>query len=235
MHKILLVDDVKLLLEIQKKFLASSLVNILTACNGAEALDVATREMPDLIVMDKYMPIMDGIACCTTLKADNHLKHIPVIMVSNATNPSDIDEYNRAGCSAYLPKPLDGKAFLDTIKKFLPAIERRAVRVPVQIEVRLTMSGAAYQAMSEDITLGGIYVSSVLLVSADEELQLSFILPGSDTPTEATGRVVWVNRTAPIGASGLKPGFGIEFTRITGSGIPFMRIEELKKFIAAHS
>ena len=68
MKKILLVDDVKLLLEVQKKYLSASLIQILTACDGHEALEVAGKERPDLIIMDNYMPRMDGITCCRLIK-----------------------------------------------------------------------------------------------------------------------------------------------------------------------
>ncbi len=235
MHKVLLVDDVKLLLEIQKKYLASSMVHVLTAGDGAEALDVARREFPDLIIMDRYMPRMDGVTCCAALKEDPKLKHIPVIMVSNAAKPADLDEYNRAGCSDYLSKPLDGKVFLETIKKFLPAIERRSFRVPLHAEVRLTHNGATFQGRSEDIALNGIYVATGVLIPMGEELSFSFVLPGSDSSMEVRGRVAWINRTGSGGESGYKPGFGIEFLEITGQGIPFLRKGELKDFIFRHA
>jgi len=233
MHKILLVDDVKLLLEMQKRFLAPSKVNILTAADGAEALEVARRERPDLIVMDRYMPNMDGIVCCATLKADPALVHIPVIMVSNAAQPADIDEYNRIGCNGYLSKPIDGKIFLNTIKKYLPSIERRGQRVTCRIEVRLTRNGSVQVGLSEDLSPGGMYVTSGLPISRGDELSVSFVLPGSDSPTEARGRVAWVNRPGMAVRAGLQPGFGIEFLEITGKGIPLLRTSELKSYIAA--
>lgn len=232
MHKILLVDDVKLLLEMQKRFLASSKVNILTAGDGTEALEVARRERPDLIVMDRYMPNMDGIVCCATLKADPALMHIPVIMVSNAAQP-DIDEYNRIGCNDYLSKPIDGKIFLNTIKKYLPSIERRGQRVTCRTEVRLIRNGSVRVGMSEDLSLGGMYVVSALPLSKGDELSGSFVLPGSDSPTEARGRVAWVNRAGMAVSAGLQPGFGLEFLEITGKGIPLLRTSELKSYIAA--
>lgn len=232
MHKILLVDDVKLLLELQKKFLASSNVHILTAGDGSEALEIAHRERPDLIVLDKFMPKMDGIACCSALKADPHLKHIPIIMVSNAVKAEDIEEYTRIGCNDYLAKPIDGKLFLNTIQKYLPSIERRGLRVICRTEVHLSCSGAVHTVMSEDISFGGIYLAAGFSLSRGEEVQLSFVLPGSDTPTEIRGRVAWASRGCLTGRVGLPPGFGIEFLEITGKGMPLLRKSELKDYIA---
>ena len=233
MHKILLVDDVKLLLELQKKFLASSIVHILTAGDGSEALEIAHRERPDLIVLDKYMPKMDGIACCSAIKTDPLLKHIPVIMVSNTARPADITEYVSIGCNDYLAKPIDGKLFLNTIKKYLPSIERRAPRVICRTEVRLTCNGSVHVGMSEDISLGGIYVATNFPLSRKEELRFSFILPGSDTQTEARGKVAWESRGCLTGRAGLPPGVGIEFLEITGKGLPLLRKSELKDYISS--
>lgn len=233
MQKILLVDDVKLLLEIQKKFLASSNINIFTAGDGSEALEVARRERPDLIVLDKYMPKMDGIACCTAIKSDPVLKSIPVILVSNSANQSDIEEYACIGCNDYLSKPIDGKLFLNTIKKYLPAIERRGPRVTCRVEVRLLYKGAVHQVMSEDISLGGMYVITGFPLSRGDELQLSFVLPGSDTMTEARGRVAWSGRGSLSGRAGVTPGAGIEFIEITGKGMPLLRTGELKEYISS--
>jgi two-component system, cell cycle response regulator len=83
MDKILLVDDVKLLLEKKKGLLASSRVHILTASDGHEALAIARKESPKLIVMDNNLSNMDGISCCRVIKTDPHLSHIPVVMLAN--------------------------------------------------------------------------------------------------------------------------------------------------------
>ncbi len=232
MYKILLVDDVKMLLEIQKGFLSSSSVHILTALNGTEALEVAYRERPDLIILDKYMPKMDGIACCSTIKSDPLLKHIPVIIVSNAAKPADIEEYSRAGCDDYLAKPIDGKLFLNTIKKHLPSFDRRGSRVTCRVEVSLTCNGVVHVGMSEDISMAGIYVATGFSLSRGKELRLSFVLPGSDAPTEARGRVAWVNKGSSNGRRELPPGIGVEFLEITGQGIQLLRKSELKDYIS---
>src|SRR6185369_1122673 len=220
---------------IQKKYLASSMVKILTAGDGAEALDVARREFPDLIVMDRYMPRMDGVTCCAAIKGDPKLRHIPVIMVSNTDSPAELDEYTRVGCSGHLAKPVDGELFLETLKKFLPAIERRSGRIPFRAEVRLTVNGRVYPGISEDLTISGIYVAAEVLISKGEELTLSFVLPDSDSPLEARGRVAWVNDGRTKERNGLKPGIGIEFLDITGQGIPFLRKAELKVFISRNN
>jgi len=235
MDKILLVDDVKLLLELQKRFLASSRIRIFTAHDGLEALEVARKELPQLIVMDKYMPNMDGVTCCREIKGDPNLRHIPVVMVSNAAQSDEVEEFRSMGVDAYLSKPLVGKLFLNTIKRFVPSIERRGVRLPCRINVRLTSAGVTHSGVSEDLGIGGIYVATGHPFSRGEELLLSFALPGCEAPIEARGVVAWVNRRDIPVKPALSPGIGIEFIKITGSGMPLVRTSELESFIAAAS
>lgn len=231
MEKILLVDDVKLLLELQKRFLASSPVQIFTACDGLEALDVARKEQPQLIVMDKYMPNMDGLTCCREIKADPLLRHIPVIMVSNAAPSGEIEEFLSIGIDAYLAKPLEGKLFLNTVKKYVPSVERRSHRFPCSFEVQLTANGSSIDCTSEDISLGGMFVATGRPFSRGDELFLTFFLPGCEVPLEVRGVAAWVNSRDV--KSSLPPGVGVEFLEITGSGMPLLRASELKSFIAS--
>lgn len=232
MDKILLVDDVKLLLEIQKGILASSKVQILTANDGLEALALTRKELPQLIVMDHQMPNMDGVTCCRQLKADPLLRHIPVIMLTNTVNPADFALYREAGAIDCLSKPIDSKLFLSAIKKLLPAIERRGIRVPLCTEVRLTVNGGKHTGASKDVSTKGIFVASSFRPVAGEEIKFAFDLPGSSAATEVLGKVAWVRNIPPDRKSGFIAEFGIEFIEVTGQGIPFVRKNELAAYIS---
>lgn len=229
MKKILLVDDVKLLLDIQKRFLSSSQVQILTACNGEEALDIVRLERPDLIIMDKYMPKMNGLDCCIAIKADPSIAHIPVIMSTNAARQADAEEYARAGCSDVLSKPIECKTFLNMIRKYIPEIDRRTVRLQHAMELKIASENETVDACSENISLNGTFAVSDLKVSINDELSFSFMLPGSEAPMRVRGRVVWLRQ------GGDAPGFGVEFMEVTGEGMPMLRIGELKEFIKSRS
>jgi CheY-like chemotaxis protein len=229
MKKILLVDDVRLLLEIQKRFLASSQVQVLTAGDGEEALEVARREHPDLIIMDKYMPKMDGLVCCVAIKADPAIAHIPVIMSTNAAQKDDMEAYIRAGCSGILSKPIEAKTFLNMINSFIPEIDRRAHRVPHSQEMEILSDGDVQDASSENISINGTFAVTDMNVSINDELSFSFLLPGCDTPMKVRGRVVWLKK------GGETPGFGVEFMDVTGEGLPMLRTGELKEFIKSKS
>jgi CheY-like chemotaxis protein len=223
--KILIVDDVKLLREIHKKYLASSYVEVLTAENGEEALDMTRKERPDLIIMDRYMPKMDGLACCIAIKADPAIAHIPVIMATNASQKDDADEYFRSGASDVLSKPIEAKIFLEMIRKYLPEIDRRTTRVSESLKMKIVSDECQVAAVTGDMSLNGAFAVTDMHVSVNEELKFSFMLPGKDVPIEIQGRVVWLKK------EGDAPGFGIEFIRVTGPGLPMLRSGELKEFL----
>jgi len=227
MKKILIVDDVKLLREIHKRYLSSSYVDVLTAENGEEALEITRKERPDLIIMDRYMPIMDGLACCIAIKADPSIAHIPVIMATNAAEKDDADEYRRSGASDYLSKPIESKTFLEMIRKYLPEIDRRAPRVTETLPVKIVADKGQGTAVTEDVSLNGAFAVTDMNVSVNEELKFSFLLPGKEVPIEIQGRVVWLRK------DGDASGFGVEFIRVTGPGLPMLRSGELKDFIAS--
>lgn len=225
MKKVLIVDDVKLLREIHKRYLSSSHVEVLTAENGEEALDITRSAKPDLIIMDRYMPRMDGLACCIAIKADPAIAHIPVIMATNASQKDDEDEYYRSGASDVLSKPIDAKTFLDMVRKYLPEIDRRAPRLPEAVEVKIVGDDRQCTAVTGDLSLNGAFAITDMDVSVNQELKFSFMLPGKEVPIEVLGRVVWLKK------EGEQPGFGIEFLRITGPGLPMVRSGELKDFL----
>jgi CheY-like chemotaxis protein len=235
MDKILLIDDLAMHRDRQKGILSSAQVHVLTASAGDEALAVARRERPNLIVMGGDLPDMDGVSCCREIKTDPLLKHIPVIMLTNAVKSAEFDNYRAAGFTDFLPKPIDSKMYFSTVKKYIPSIERRRVRVPLFTEVMLTGNYGFHVGMTKDIGPKGIYVTSELEPSPDEEFRVSFMLPGSVAPTEVRSKVAWFRNRGCKGDSGVKPGFGVEFLEITGKGNPFHRKCELDSFVSRQS
>jgi len=230
MEKILLVDDVKLFLEMQKGLLSSSYVQIVTAANGLEALTVTRQELPDLIITDNNMPIMDGITYCQELRKDPQLKHIPVIMISNASKPADIQEYLAKGFNDFIPKPIESKLYLTMIRKYVAAVERRGSRLPFAAAAGIITKTGSHAARTIDISAKGLQLSSSVTPVQHDQLEISFNLPGNDTPLEVLARVAWVK---PVNRdpSGMVSVFGVEIIEVTGKGIPFVRKSELETFV----
>lgn len=119
--KILLVDDVPLFLELEKGFLEGFGASVYTATDGAEAVRIAKREKPDLIIMDLIMPGMDGDEACQTIKTDPVLASTPVILVTAQTADQATERARGCKADALAFKPLKRQELLDQIDKLLSA------------------------------------------------------------------------------------------------------------------
>jgi CheY-like chemotaxis protein len=117
--KILLVDDTDTILLFLKTLLAGQNFDFLTAKNGAEAVEKARRERPDLVLLDVFMPVMDGIEACRVMKGDPELKSIPVIIVTARSEAENVERCLDAGCDDYVFKPVRKLELLDKINRLL--------------------------------------------------------------------------------------------------------------------
>lgn len=116
--KILVVDDTDWNRDLLVQLLEED-YEILQAIDGAEGVKVTEENKPDLILMDLGMPVMDGWEATRRIKANDALKHIPVIAVTSHAMVGDEIEARKAGCDDYLSKPIDEEALIKKIKKFL--------------------------------------------------------------------------------------------------------------------
>jgi CheY-like chemotaxis protein len=117
--KILLVDDSKTSLFMERMVLRDEDVEIVTAGDGLDALDKAASERPDLILMDVVMPRMDGIQALRTLRSRRETRDIPVIMVTTRGEGPNVEMAFAAGCSDYVTKPIDPLELLTKVRCFV--------------------------------------------------------------------------------------------------------------------
>ena len=125
--KILVVDDSKLMHALYDAFLtryARAGVKVVHAMNGREALDVLGAQ-PDvgLILLDRYMPEMDGPTFLSQIKASERFKHLPIIVITSEGHPEKIAECPEEWIEAYLTKPLHPKQMHDHIRRLFPEME----------------------------------------------------------------------------------------------------------------
>jgi len=80
---------------------------VLNAYDGLSALKLTTDMLPDIVVSDVMMPVMNGLELCTAIKDDDLLSHIPVILLSAKTNVDDQISGFTSGADVYIPKPFD--------------------------------------------------------------------------------------------------------------------------------
>jgi CheY-like chemotaxis protein len=94
---------------------------LIRAANGEEALEWLSREIPDLVILDKYMPKKDGREVLAEIKADKCLMKIPVVVLTTSTAEEDIARAYSAHANCYITKPVDLDQFLrvvNTIETF---------------------------------------------------------------------------------------------------------------------
>jgi CheY-like chemotaxis protein len=203
---VLLVDDVRMFIEIQSEFLKNSPVDILTASDGAEALEIIKSRRPDLVFMDLQMPNMDGVSCCRAVKSDPSIAETPVIIVTSAGSPDSRKSCSASGCDEFLSKPLDRDQFLAMARKYIPGIERRELRKACSLPCDLRLVNMSTPGLLLNVSIRGAYVASETRIAVKDVVRISFCLP-EGTQVVCFARVCWVNTTGSV----VPRGFGIEF------------------------
>jgi CheY-like chemotaxis protein len=118
MKKILIVEDAELNLDLLVQLLEDK-YDLITAEDGAEGVAIAAKEIPDLILMDMALPVMDGWEATRRIKSDGALNHIPVIGLSSHAMSGDTEKALAAGCDDYLTKPLDDTLLFEKLEHYL--------------------------------------------------------------------------------------------------------------------
>ncbi|HEY50205.1 MAG TPA: response regulator [Dehalococcoidia bacterium] len=98
---------------------------LLQAHDGEEALDMATREQPDLIVMDMQLPEMSGIEVTRRLRQMPVFSHTPIIALTAYAMRGDRERFLEAGCNAYLPKPISTRELPVMIERMLQECRKK--------------------------------------------------------------------------------------------------------------
>ena len=213
---ILLVDDSKFFLELERQFLRNTPATILSASSGEEALSLAREYRPSLVFMDMDMPEMNGADCCRAFKADRDLQKIPIVLIGEKVSATDEQKARAAGADDYLSKPIDRRYFLGTGHRFLLSIDRREPRQTHQVTVDFVCRGRRLQGRCIDVSSGGMFLDCQPTAQKGESLLLKFSLPNEQrTPVEINGRIAWANSQEEIIKDNYPLGYGVEFVDIS--------------------
>lgn len=117
--KILIVEDNDLNLKLFRDLLEANGYLTVETKDGMKATDLVRMEKPDLILMDIQLPEISGLDVTRKIKADKTIADIPIIAVTAFAMKDDEEKILRAGCEAYISKPISIMHFLETVKKFL--------------------------------------------------------------------------------------------------------------------
>ena len=133
MTKMLIVDDNRQSLYMLQVLLTGSGFEVEMAANGAEALEMARRVPPEMIISDILMPVMDGFALCRAWKADERLKDIPfVFYTATYTDPRDEELSLSLGAARFIVKPQDPEAFVALLRQVIKEYKSSPPHAPAQ-------------------------------------------------------------------------------------------------------
>jgi CheY-like chemotaxis protein len=124
--KILMVDDSKTSIFLERTILHNAPYELIEAGDGEEAVEKAVAERPDLVLMDMMMPKMNGLEALQRLRELEATRSIPVIMVTTRSEADKVDAAFGLGCNDYVTKPIDQATLLKKIRKLLDEAGERA-------------------------------------------------------------------------------------------------------------
>jgi CheY-like chemotaxis protein len=117
MRRVLLVEDDEDNFELVRILLVKAGCEVLGATTGQDALEVARREIPDLILMDLSLPVMDGWTAASELKLDPQTASIPLLALTAHTLPGDRQRAMAVGFNGYISKPINMQRFKEELDK----------------------------------------------------------------------------------------------------------------------
>ncbi|MFZ0242542.1 MAG: ATP-binding protein [Desulfobacterales bacterium] len=121
---ILIVDDLTLNRMLIKEYLARTPLTIIEAENGEDAVRLARQHQPDLILMDIYMPVLDGIEAMKQIGRDEETRHIPVVALTASVMEEERDSLMAIGFAGFLDKPVTENVLFGELKRFIGYADR---------------------------------------------------------------------------------------------------------------
>jgi CheY-like chemotaxis protein len=119
MKKILVVDDNPVSCELIREVLERPDLQVLEADNGEEALEKIAREVPDLVLLDIQMPLLDGYEVVQRIRSDPRFSALPVIALTAYAMPYDREKALVLGFDAHITKPIDAASLRAKIENLL--------------------------------------------------------------------------------------------------------------------
>lgn len=215
--KIVIADDSRFFLISLGLLLKRLGFRVIPAQNGEEALKIARKSGPHLIILDVNMKPADGVSVFRRLKEDAQISHIPVIFLSSVSDSDVVRTCRDMGCSDYLLKPLKIRELYDAIQTcffFRKGTNRRHLRTAFNKKISLNHNGEHYELFSESLSGGGIYLRKNIPLPVGSKVDL--VLPLDDRRMHICGTVIYT-RELFTDSFELPPGMAIEFKGLTGT------------------
>ncbi|HAM39783.1 MAG TPA: DNA-binding response regulator [Candidatus Omnitrophica bacterium] len=194
--KILIVDDEKSIVEAVRYNLEREGFRTVVASDGAKALELARRELPDAILLDWMLPEVDGLEVCRLLKQDEKTRHIPIVMLTVKSDETDKVLGLEMGADDYVTKPFSPRELVARIKALLRRIQTQPTPEVFQLDALrvdwgkhlVSLKGKPIQLTSKEFELFKVLIEAKgRLLSRDQLLERAW---GYERATEIETRTV---------------------------------------------
>jgi len=151
-QKVLVVDDIESNRRMLSEILNIYGLNVHEAKNGKEAINIAGKIKPDIILMDLRMPVMDGYEAIGILKNDSKLKNIPIIVLTASAMKTSNKDIKKINCEGYISKPIVRSELLEELKKYLKfIIIPKNIKISEASEEETAIEGTAVKKKSDSL------------------------------------------------------------------------------------
>jgi PAS domain S-box-containing protein len=223
MATILIVDDEPEILNLLERLLTEAKYAVLQATNGAEAIQIAQDQRPDLILLDVMMPVLNGIDTCKRLRQDERTANIPVIILTAYDLITSRAEALVAGASDYLTKPFVVKDLLARLGTFLSQdsefIDQSERLLQETVQASLTIIPCNLAWLLAIDTVHGVLIGQAVAASGGKHAASRF----TDTVTAAEGNHIRLDRKGSLLVQAALSGasmFNLPLTRLRDSDDP---------------
>jgi CheY-like chemotaxis protein len=172
MPAVLLVDESGAFRATAESVLDRAGCEVLTAAGGTEALDVARRDRPQMIVVAAEMSGMTGVDLVRVLKADPSFARVPVVLVGGARR-----EPEQPPADGVLALPLDAEEFSGLVRRFLQLQPREEARSAVGWSITFWREGQQHVGTIRDLSRGGFFVRTPVQQPIGARVEVSFEVP----------------------------------------------------------
>ena len=208
MKKILLVDNIRSILEREKGLLDRDIFQIFTATSGQEALDVHKKEKADIIIMCLHMAGMGGDEVCKAIRQDPELKHVSIILSTLLNDEKETLRCKLCGANDYIKKPIDRQELAVKIAKLLGVPARQSIRILIKIKIEGRLGSEFFIANTVDVSTSGLLFECERDLNIGDSVEASFFLMG----TSGFSRVVVRSEVMRVAQSAAKmKRYGVKF------------------------
>jgi len=201
---LLIVDDVELFIQLQISHLGHQRYHIHTARSGAEGLQMARSVKPDLILMDLFMPDMNGDQICHILKEDPETSSIKVVLVSSGGRGRSRAASVSSHCDGLIFKPVRRDLLLSLVENLLGTNLRARDRIRVLMHGTAVIDEIECPVTIHSLSSDGAFIQIEPTPIRGDMMEISFPLPGQEKMVHVrSAAVVWCGFLAEDGPDGV--------------------------------